>query len=171
MILESKQDSNKFQIKHFADQEFSRGNKFKASWSQIRSTWREEGSSDRSGSRERTTLATGWVSEEEAWLWNDLPTTGGHFMSHTDLSALPVSKWPPLLPLLPWSSSIFDFSSFPLRSVSTFCDGIVVKTVFKRSEDGGIGNSGRDPERNGGNGFRIRTPAKEKAHEVRVTPV
>lgn len=74
-----------------------------------------EGSSERRGSRERTTLATGCDSEEE-WDCHDLDTAKGHFISHTDLSAFPVSKL--LLLLLPCSSSISSTPIPPPLSLS-----------------------------------------------------
>lgn len=73
-------------------------------------TCKAEGSSERRGSRDRTTLERGWESDEEGWLCHDFATTNGHFINHTDLSAFAVSKTPLLIPLLPWSSSISVFS-------------------------------------------------------------
>ena len=56
-------------------------------------TWRAEESSGWRRSRETTTLATGGESTEAeaAEDCQALETMGGHFMSHTDLSALEVS--------------------------------------------------------------------------------
>jgi len=97
----------------------------------------ESNRKDERGSRERTTLATGWGSEW-GWLCQDLATATGHFISHTDLSAFAVSKLLILLILLlPCSSSIFlRLSRFYGDHCGTF---FLYPLCFLPNQEGGGG--------------------------------